>query len=422
MIKLLIIFLLIFSSCSTFKSENLVEKKSKEIKKINSKKNQISQNFNSDLEIKLTNKAGIKSIEILGNNFGRQEIMELNYKTNKYKFKKIKNFSNFEPNIVFEKSNIFFFQKKGSIINLDFDNKIIWEINNYSKQEKKLGPLINFGSDNDTIIVTDNLSKYYAINKFTGKIIWSKINTSPFNSEIKVINDKFFTIDQENIIYCFSIKDGKKIWSYKTENFFIKTNKKLSIIINDDKIIFNNSIGDITALDINNGSLIWQTPTQNNQIYADTITLSTSSLVSDQEYIIFSNNKNEFYSLDLNSGFINWKQEINSIIRPIVTEKIIFTVSTDGFLFLIDARNGNIIKSQDLLINIKKRNSIKPVGISLSVNKIFVTFDNGLLLIAELKNGKIIKSIKIDNQKISEPFIFNKKLFVIKDNSVIELN
>ena len=145
-------------------------------------------------------------------------------------------------------------------------------------------------------------------------------------------------------------------------------------------------------------------------------------MVSDQEYIIFSNNKNEFYSLDLSNGFINWKQKINSFIRPIVTEKIIFTVSTDGFLFLIDARNGNIIKSQDLLINIKKRESIKPVGISLGVDKIFVTLDNGLLLIAELKNGKIIKSIKIDNQKISEPFVFNKKLFVIKDNSIIELN
>ena len=91
-------------------------------------------------------------------------------------------------------------------------------------------------------------------------------------------------------------------------------------------------------------------------------------------------------------------------------------------MFFIDSRNGNVIKSQDLLINIKKRNFIKPVGISLGVDKIFVTFDNGLLLIAELKNGKIIKSIKIDNQKISEPFVFNKKLFVIKDNSIIELN
>ena len=423
MIKLLIFFLLIFSSCSPFKSENIVEKKSKDVvKEINSEKIQFIKNFNSDLEIKLPNKADIKSKGILRNNLGRQEIMELNYKVNNYKFKKIKNFSKFEPNIIFEKNNIFFFQKKGSIIKFDSENKIIWEINNYSKQEKKLSPLLTFGSNNDTIVVTDNLSKYYAINKFTGEIIWSKINTSPLNSEIKIINDKFFAIDQENIIYCYSLKDGKKIWSYKTDNFFIKTRKKLSIIINDNKIVFNNSVGDITALDIKNGSLIWQMPTQNNRIYADTITLSTSSLVNEQESIIFSNNRNEFYSLDLDDGFINWKQKINSDIRPIVTEKIIFTVSNDGFLFLLDARNGNIIKSKDLLLNIKKRKSIKPVGISLTVDKIFVTFDNGLLLIAELKNGKIIKSIKIDNQKISEPFVFNKKLFVIKDNSIIELN
>ena len=423
MIKLLIFFLLIFSSCSSFKSENLVEKKSKEVvKKINSEKNQISQNFNSVLEVKLPNKADTKSREILRNNFGRQEIIDLNYKINSYKFKKIKNFSKFEPNIIFEKSNIYFFQNKGSIIKMDAENKIIWEINNYSKQEKKLGPLLNFGSNNNTIFVTDNLSKYYAIDKLTGKIIWSKTNTSPLNSEIKIINDKFFAIDQENTIYCYSIKDGKKIWSYRSENFFIKTRKKLSIIIKDNIVVFNNSIGDITALDIKNGSLIWQMPTQNNQIYAETITLSTSSLVNEQEYIIFSNNKNEFFSLDLNNGFLNWKQKINSIIKPIVTEKIIFTVSIDGFLLLIDSRNGNIIKSQDLLINIKKRKSIKPVGFVLGVNKIFVTLDNGLLLIAELKNGKIIKSIKIDKQKISEPFIFNKKLFVIKDNSIIELN
>ena len=136
MIKLLIFFLLIFSSCSPIKNENIVEKKSKKIiKKINSEKIQIAKNFNSDLEIILPNKADIKSRELLSNNFGRQEIMELNYKVNNYKFKKIKNFSKFEPNIIFEKNNIFFFQKKGSIIKFDSENKIIWEINNYSKHE-----------------------------------------------------------------------------------------------------------------------------------------------------------------------------------------------------------------------------------------------------------------------------------------------
>ena len=85
-----------------------------------------------------------------------------------------------------------------------------------------------------------------------------------------MIDDKFYVIDKENIIYCFSTKNGKKIWSYKTENFFIKSNKKLSIVFVNGKFIFNNSIGDITALDANRISYL-QTPTQNNQIYAETI-------------------------------------------------------------------------------------------------------------------------------------------------------
>ena len=69
MIKLLIFFLLIFSSCTPFKRENIVEKKSKEvIKEINSEKIQITQNFNSDLEIKLPNRADNKSRKILRNN------------------------------------------------------------------------------------------------------------------------------------------------------------------------------------------------------------------------------------------------------------------------------------------------------------------------------------------------------------------
>ena len=228
----------------------------------------------------------------------------------------------------------------------------------------------------------------------------------------------------KNIIYCFSTKNGKKIWSYKTENFFIKSNKKLSIVFDNGKIIFNNSIGDITALDANKGFLIWQTPTQNNQIYAETISLRGSSLVVDKNFILFSNNKNEFYSLDKNDGFINWKQTINSDVKPLVSSELIFSVSNEGLLFVIDLKNGNIIKTQDLFTNYsdKKRMLVKPTGIALGVREIFVTLSSGRLIVVELKTGKVIKNFKIDSQTISPPYIFNKKIYIIKDNSIIELS
>ncbi len=425
MIRLLIIFLLIFVGCSSNNKSNLPVNNSKKlIKKTGSDNQIISKNFNSNLKIVLNKKSDKKEKRELKNNLGRQEVGNINYIISSFKFKKIKNFSLIEPNLIFTKDGIIFFEKKGNIIKFDYEKQIVWKINHYTKQEKKLSPLINFGNNDEVIIVTDSLSKYYAIDKSNGNLLWSKTNASQFNSEIKIIGDKFYVIDKENIIHCFSIKNGEKIWNYKTENFFIKSNKKLSIVFDNNKIIFNNSIGDITALDANKGFLLWQTPTQNNQIYADTISLSTSSLVIDNDFVLFSNNNNEFYSLDKNDGFVNWKQTINSDIKPAVSNEIIFSVSNEGLLFIIDLKNGNIIKTQDLFSSYshKKRLLLKPTGISLGVERIFITLNNGNLMVLDLKTGKVIKSIKIDSKTISEPFIYNKKIYIIKNNSIVELS
>ena len=55
---------------------------------------------------------------------------------------------------------------------------------------------------------------------------------------------------------------------------------------------YNNSIGDITAVNIDSGSLLWQTPTQNNTVYEESFFLKTSDLIANNNSIIFSNNKN----------------------------------------------------------------------------------------------------------------------------------
>ena len=109
-----------------------------------------------------------------------------------------------------------------------------------------------------------------------GELIWSKNNDAPFNSEIKIYKDKFFVIDFSNILRCFSIKDGSVIWNIKTDKSLIRSQKKLSMVIVDKKIYFINSIGDISAVDIEKGELLWQLPTQSNLIYESAFSLETS--------------------------------------------------------------------------------------------------------------------------------------------------
>ena len=77
-------------------------------------------------------------------------------------------------------------------------------------------------------------------------------------------------VDNENTILCFSTIDGKKLWNFETQSTFIKSNKKLSIIINDKHVLFSNSAGDITKLNANDGELNWLMPTQNTLVQHST--------------------------------------------------------------------------------------------------------------------------------------------------------
>ena len=69
-----------------------------------------------------------------------------------------------------------------------------------------------------------------------------------------------------------------------------------------------------------------------------------------------------------------------------------------------------------------ERVNIKPVGFILGSKNIYLTTDNGKLLIIDIRSGRTSSIIKIDNNKISRPFVLNKNLFIIKDNSIIKLN
>ena len=43
-------------------------------------------------------------------------------------------------------------------------------------------------------------------------------------------------------------------------------------------------------------------------------------------------------------------------------------------------------------------------------------------MVIDLKTGKTNSILKIDNDKISRPFVLDKNLFVVKDNAIIKLD
>ena len=421
-----IIFIFILScslnSNSAFWSKSEKLKTDKKISKILFEDLKPNENeFNPKLKVNLPIKNTSINYNFNNNGFTNEQIAGENF--SKYKFSKIENFSGFEPEILVDKENIYFFDNKGSIIKFNKNSKLQWKKNYYSKSDKKNNPILFLASEKNNLFIADTNANYYLLNKDNGNLKWKKKHSSSFNSQIKIKDDKIFIVDMENTLRCFSIKNGEILWSAPTELTVVSSQKKQSLVLVKNLVIFTNSIGDLTAVDSNNGEIIWQTPTQVLG-GGQHITLRNSEIVSDGETIFISNNNNEFFALDIRTGVIKWKQQINSEIRPVVVSNYIVTISNEGLLVIINKNDGNILRINNILKNIKKkkRKEYYPVGFVISDNKIYLTTLNGRLFIINFSDASIYKVLKLDKEKLQRPVYFNKELYIAKDNSIIRIN
>ena len=394
------------------------------IKKIFADEKTTVTEFNKVLKLDLSNLKTNNKINDNKNNLSSQTYGGNLNKIGNYKFSKFQeiNTIHFEP--LFLSDGIIFFDKKGSIIRYDNNKKVLWKQNHYSKSEKKLSPKLNFILKDNSIIATDSIAKYYSISLETGNLNWSKNNTYPFNSNIKNFKNKIFVVDYKNTLRCYNVKDGSECWNLQTEDSFTISNSKYSLLIIDEMVVFSNSVGDITSVDIETGLIIWQLPTQSSNIINETYNFKISKLVSDGNSIFFSNNKNEIYSVDAKTGIVNWTNNLNSNIKPVIVGNLIFTVSDEGYLYVIEKNKGNIIRVTDLLSNYKprQRKNIQPIGFVIGDKNLYLTNSDGKIIVADLSDGKITKIEKVSGGLVSEPFIFDNNLFVVRNGSIVQYN
>ena len=427
-----LLLIIIFSSgCSLNKnskfwtSETIKKIEEQKFEKIFDDPTALSQELNTNISLNFSKSFTKNNLsKKFTNNDGRVNFDGSLNKSLKYKFSKIENFYQYEPELSFYKGNIIFFDDKGTVLQFDGRSKLIWKRNHYTKSEKKSNPILQFANNDKFLIIADNLSKYFMLNLESGDLVWSKNNTAPFNSQIKIYKDRFFVIDFTNTLRCYSMKNGEEIWNFQTESALIRSQKRLSMVIVEDVIYFNNSLGDISAVRINDGELLWQLPTQSDVLYESAFSLETSDIITDNKDLFFSNNKNQFFSIDIKSGSFNWENSINSNLRPTVVENFIISVSLEGYLIVIDKITGNIIKVTDVFNNFKpkKRKEILPTGFIVGLKNIYLSTNIGRLLVIDIKSGKTISTLKIDKDKISRPFVSNQNLYLAKDNAIIKLN
>ena len=176
-----------------------------------------------------------------------------------------------------------------------------------------------------------------------GKPIWNYKTGGAIFSSPAVANGIVVFGSGDGNVYCLSISKGKLIWKYKTAASVLG-----SPVINGDTVFIGGSDHSYLALNKKDGKVIWKFTGLEGPV------VSTPLLYQDK--IVFGAWDRHLYALNRSNGTLLWKWNNGSSIRnyspasciPVVSDNVIYIMAPDRVVSAIDAASGKTLwRSKD---------------------------------------------------------------------------
>lgn len=421
-------------------SKNLPKKADNEIlndpewKEVFTENKQFTEEKNSSRGFKVatskvfTNKNWVTEFYNLENN--PPNLFYLNNKNIIFKSSKISKKDSIlkDGKFLFYNDNIISSDKKGNIFSYSLKlKKRNWKFNFYKKKYKKFNKALDFIVDKNIVFVSDNLGYMYALNIFSGELIWAKNFGIPFRSNMKIIDGQIFLANQDNLVYSINIKDGNIKWKYSTTSSILKSSFKNNFAadISTNSLFFLSTSGELYSFDYTLPKVNWVINLK-QQLTEQNLNLFHAQPIVTHGNDLLLSTKNNLLLLNKITGSKKWEIPITSNIKSIMFQNYAFIVSKDLLLTCIDTIDGNVIWSKKILESVRDiKIKLDKVLVSYIVNNnLYIFFNNGSILAFDLNSGNLVEAFSILKNKILvEPLIINGHFYILNDkNKIIKVD
>jgi len=333
------------------------------------------------------------------------------------------NKDNDEGSLVVSENIVFFSDEKGTVYKFDLLNyKIIWELKIYESSYSNYPKNITLHLSGEFLYAADNLGFIYSINTETGKTVWQQNYGIPFSSHLNFYKGVLYVVNQNSRLYAFNPLDGQKIWSFESLSGLIKPAKSSSISIYDNKLLFSNDVGDVTAIDLDKQVILWNRNILSQNNISTNLVFKISNILIDKKDVYVSSNSGDLLNLNVDTGEIKWSYKLSSIQNHIINEKYLFVLTENGFVVSFNKNTGTILWSIDLnKISKNTKDQIDYYGLILASNNIYLTSSNGNLYKISAIDGKYITHKKINSELSRAPIIVDNKILILNHSSELIL-
>lgn len=276
--------------------------------------------------------------------------------------------------------------------------------------------------DNDTIFVSSGLGKVVALNAQTGELVWARQTRVPLNSVPTVDSGRVFVISDDNELFALDANSGDVLWSYQG---IIETASMLTApapAVVDDVVIAPFSSGELIALRVQNGGVLWQdslSSTARLTPLASLNDISGGPAVADG-YVIATAQSGVMTAFDLRTGQRVWSVPAGSLSIPLIAGDVVFSATTTGQVTALSKLDGTVLWLQQLenFKNKKKRKKRTVwTGPLLAGNRLLVASSGGDITLLDPRSGDILKEMKVGSGVFVPPVIANETVYILTDSA-----
>lgn len=263
-----------------------------------------------------------------------------------------------------------------------------------------------------------------ALDAVSGEQIWRAKANSPLHSAPTVADGRVFAITDDNELYAFDAQTGEVLWTYQAiiESARMLTAPAVAVV--DNVVIAPFSSGEIVALRVQNGAVLWQDALSASGTLTPLAKLNdiaAGPVVADG-YVIASAQSGALGAFDLRTGQRVWSQPAGSLGFPAVAGDFLYVVTTEGQLACLSKTDGTVIWITQLPAYRspkKRKDKIAWFGPIFAGPRLLVMGSHGRALDVNLYDGQVVREIRLPGSVMVPPIVANNRVFFVTDEAKV---
>lgn len=272
------------------------------------------------------------------------------------------------------------------------------------------------------LFASTGFAQVVALDAATGKVVWRQSLSGPMRGAPTVRAGRVFVITVDNQTHALAAEDGAVLWSHQGIAETASLLGGTSPAVDGDVLVVPYSSGELFALRVDNGAVLWQDAlaTVRRTEGVATLTDIRGRPIIDRGRVYAIGHADLLVAIDLRTGRRLWEREIGGIQSPWVAGDYLFLVTNNNEAVALDARTGRVQWVTQLQMwedEEDREGRLLWAGPVLASDRLILASSDGQLVSLSPYTGQLLGRIEAPDGVSIAPAVAGGTIFFLTDDA-----